>query len=101
MGFLAFSLLAFEFITLAPFYVAFVLVVTRFATKPTGDGTPEVILMVHCFSIFSVQLSFQLQHAPTAMIAVRGMTRPPLVIDRFIVEEWGYTCLSSHLIHVT
>ena len=78
LGFLAFSLLAFEFITLALFYVAFVLVVTTFATKPTGDGTPEVIMMVHCFSIFSVRMSFQLQHTPTAMIVVRGMTRPPL-----------------------
>ena len=101
LAFLAFSLLAFEFVTLALFYVAFVLVVTRFATKPTGDGTPEVILVVHCFDIFGVLLSFQLQHATTAMIAVRGMTRPPLVIGGFIVEEWGYTCFGFHLIHGT
>ena len=71
------------------FFVAFILVVTTIATKATGDGTPEAILMVHCFFIFSVLLSFQLQHAPTAMIAVRGMTRPPLVVDRFAVEELG------------
>ena len=101
MGFLAFRLLAFEFVTLLLFYVESVLVLTLFATKPTGDGTPEVILMVPCFSIFSVLLSFQLQHATTAMIAVRGMTRPPLVIDRFIVQEWGCTCFGFHLIHGT
>ena len=89
LGTPAVSLLAFEFVTLALFYVAFVLVVTMFATKPTSDGTSEVILMVHCFSIFSVLLSFQLQHATTVMIAVRGMTTPPIVIDRFAVEEWG------------
>ena len=89
MGSLAFRLLVFEFVTLALFYVAFVLVVTTFATKSTGDGTPEVILMFHCFSIFGVLLSLLLQHATTAMIAVRGMTGPPLVIDRFTVEEGG------------
>ena len=99
--FLAFSLLAFEFVTLALFYVAFVLVVTTFATNPTGDGTPEVILMNHCYSIFGVLLFFQLPHATTATIAVRGMTRPPLVIDRFTVEESGYTCFRFHLIHGT
>ena len=82
MGSLAFSLLAFEFVTLALFYVAFPLVMTTFATKPTVDGTPEVILMFHGFSIFGVLLSFQLQYATTAMIVVRGMTRLPLVIDR-------------------
>ena len=101
LGFLAFSLLAFQFITLALFYVALVLVVATFATRPTGDGTPEVILMVHCFSIFSVLLSVQLQHASTSMIGVRGMTRPPLVIYRFTVEECGYTCFGLHLIHGT
>ena len=101
LGFLAFSPLAFDYITLALSYVAFVLVVTTFATKPTGNGTPEVILMVHCFSMFSVLLSFQLELAPSAMIAVGGMTRPPLVIDRFRVEEWGYTCFGFHLIHGT
>ena len=99
--FLPFSLLAFEFVTLALFYVAFVLLLTTLSTKPTGDGTPEVMLMVHCFLIFGVLLSFQLQHATTAMIAVRGMTRPPLVVDRFTVEEWGYTCFGFLLIHGT
>ena len=81
--------------------MAFVLVVMMFATEPAGDGTPEVILMVHGFSIFSVLLSLQFQHAPTAIIAVRGMTRPPFVIDRITVEEWGYTCYGFHLIHGT
>ena len=95
------SLLAFEFVTLALLDVLFVFVVTKFAKETTGDGTPEVILMVHCFSIFSVLLSFQLQHATTATMAVRSMTRPPLVIDRFTVEEWGYTCFRFHLIHGT
>ena len=46
LGFLAFSLLAFQFINLALFNVAFLIVVTIFATKPTGDGTPEVMLMI-------------------------------------------------------
>ena len=78
LGFLAFSLLALEFITLALSNVAFVLVVTTFAAKPTSAATPEVMLMVHCLSIFSVLLSFQLQHAPTAIIAISGITRPPL-----------------------
>ena len=75
VGFLTFSLLAFEFVTLTLLYVTFVLVVTTFATNPTGDGTPEVILMVHCYTIFSALLSFQLQDAITAMIAVMGMAR--------------------------
>ena len=101
LGFLAFSLLATEIITLALFDLAFVPVVTAFATKPTGDGTREVILMVHCFSIFRVLLSFQLQHTPTAMIAVTGMTRSHLVIDSFTVEDPGYTCFGFHLIHGT
>ena len=99
--FLGFSFLTLEFITLAPFYVAFVLVLMTFATKTGGDGTPEVILMAHCFSIFGVLLSFQLQHTPTAVIAIMGMTRSPLVIDRFAVEERGYTCVGFHLIHGT
>ena len=99
--FLAISLVAFEFVTLALLYVAFVLVVPTFATKPTADGTPEVPLMVHCFPIFSVLLSFQLQHAPNAIIAIRGMTRLPLVIDKFTVEEWGHTCFGVSLIHGT
>ena len=58
LGFLAFSLLAFVFITLTFFDVTFVLVLTTFATIPTGDGTPELILMGHCFTIFSTLLSF-------------------------------------------
>ena len=101
LGFLALSLVAFEFVTLALFHLAFVLVVTTFAKKPTGDGTPVVIVMVHCFSILTVLLSFPLQHATNAMITVRAMTRPPLVIDRFTVQEWEYTCLGFHLIHGT
>ena len=101
LGFLASSLLAFGFVTLARFYVAFVLVVTTLATEPTVDGTPEVILMVHCFSNFSVLLSLRLQHATTAMTTVRGMTVPPLVIDRFTVEECRYTSFWAHLIHGT
>ena len=76
--FLALNLLAFQFVTLALLYVAFVLVVTTPATKTTGDGTHDIILMVHYFSIFSVLLSSQLQHATTATIAVRGITTPPL-----------------------
>ena len=99
MGFLAFSFLAFEFVTLVLFYVAFLLVVATLATNLTDDGTPEVIPMVHCFSIFSVLLSFQLQHAPTAMIAVRSMTRPPLVVDRFTIKDRGETCFGFHLIY--
>ena len=73
--------------------MAFVLVVTTFSTIPTGDGTPEMILMGHCFPISSVLLFFQLQHTTTAMVAVRGMTGPSLVIDRFTVEEWRCTGL--------
>ena len=101
LEFLAFSLLAFDFVTLTFLYVTFILAVKMFATVTTGDGTLEVILIVHCFSIFGVLLSFQLQHAATAMIAVRGMTRPPFVIDRFTVEWRGYTCFRLHLIHGT
>ena len=93
MVFLALSPLTLEFITLAPFYVAFVLVMTTFAIKAAGDGTPEVMLMVHCFSIFSVLLSFQLQHTSTAVIAVRGLTSSTLVIDMFRVDEWGFPLL--------
>ena len=78
MGFLAFSLLPFVFVTLTFFYVTFVLIVTTFATVPTGDGTPEMILMSSCFPIISVLLSFQLQHTTTAVVAVRGMTRSSL-----------------------
>ena len=93
LGLLAFSLLPLEFITLAFLYVTFVFVVTTFATIGTGDGTPEMILMGHRFPIFGMLLSFHLQHTATALIAVRGMTRPPLVIDRFAVEERGCTCI--------
>ena len=60
LGFLAFSLLPFVFVLLTFFYLILVLVVTMFATVPTGDGTPEMIMIGHCFPIFSVLLSFQL-----------------------------------------
>ena len=98
MGLLAFSLLPLEFITLAFHYVTFVFVVTTFAT---GDGTSEMILMGHRFPILGMLLSFHLQHTATAVIAVRGMTRPPLVIDRFAVEQRGCTCIRFNLIHGT
>ena len=101
LGFLAFSFLPFVFVTLTFFYVTFVLVVTAFPTVPTGDGTPEMILMGHCFPVFSLLLSFQLQHTTTALLAVRGMTGPSLVIDRLTVEEWGCTCFRFTLIHGT
>ena len=83
------------------FYVTFVLVVTSFATVPTGEGTIEMILMGLCFLIFSVLLFFQLRHTATAMVAVRGMTGSSLVIDRLTVEEWGCTCFRCNLIHGT
>ena len=98
---LAFSLLLLVFVTLSFFYVTFVLVVTTFATVTTGDGTPKVVLMGHSFPIFGVLLSFHLQHTTTAVVAVRGMTRSPLVIDRFIVEQRGCTCIRFNLIHGT
>ena len=98
---LAFSSLPLEFITLAFLYVTFVLVVKTFVTIATGDGTPEMILMGHSFSIFGLLLSFHLQHTATAVVAVRGMTRPPLVIDRFTVEQRGCTCIRFYLIHGT
>ena len=78
LGLLAFSLLPLEFITLAFLYVTFVFVVTMFATIDTGDGTPEMILMGHRFPILCMLLLLHLQHTATALIAVRGMTRPPL-----------------------
>ena len=99
LGFLAFSFLPFVFVTLTFFYVTFVLVVTIFATVPTGDGTPEMILMSYCFPINSVLLSFQLQHTNTAMVAVRGMTGSSLVIDRLTVEDWGCTGFRFNLTH--
>ena len=101
---LAFSLLPLEFITLSFLYVTFVLVVTTFATITTGDGlashkrrrsvqtittgdgTPAMVLMGHSFPIFGVLLLFHVQHTTTPVVAVRGMTRSPLVIDRFTVE---------------
>ena len=83
------------------FFVTFVLVVTSFATVTTGDGTPEIVMMGQCFPIFSVLLSFQLQHTTTAMVAVRGMTGTSPVIDRLTVEEWGCTCFRFNLIHGT
>ena len=101
MGLLAFGLLTLEFITLAFLYVTFVFVVTTFASIATGDGTPEVILMGHRFPILGMLLSFHLQHTATAVFAVRGMTGPSLVIDRFAVEQRGCTCIRFNLIHVT
>ena len=98
---LAFGLLPLEFVTLSFLYVTFVLVVTTLATKTTGDGTPKNVLMVHSFSFFGVLLSFHLQHTTTAVVAVRGMTRSPLVIDRFTVEQRGCTCFRLNLIHGT
>ena len=101
LGLLQFALLTLEFITLAFLYVTFVFVVTTFATIPTGDGTPEMILMGHRFPILGMLLSFHLQHTATAVIAVRGMTRPLLVIDRFAVEQRGCTCIRVNLIYDT
>ena len=101
LGLLAFGLLTLEFITLAFLYVTFVFVVTTFATIATGDDTPEMILMGHRFPNPGMLLSFHLQHKATVLIAVRGMTRPPLVIDRFAVEQRGCTCLRFNLIHGT
>ena len=75
LGFLASSLLPCVFVTLTFFFVTFALVVTMFATVTTGDGTPEIVLMGHCFPIF-------------------------LVIDRLTVEEWGCTCFRFNLIHL-
>ena len=92
---LAFSLLPLEFITLAFLYVTFVLVVTTFTTIATGDGTPEMILMGHSFPIFGMLLSFHLQHTATAVNAVRGMTRSPLVNDRLTVERRGCNCIDG------
>ena len=98
---LAFSLLLFVFVTLTFVYVTFVPVVTMFATVTTGDGTPEMVLMGHYFPIYSVLLSFQLQHTTTAVVAVRGMTGSSAVIDRLTVEERGCTCYRFNLIHGT
>ena len=101
LGLLAFSLLPFVFVTLTFFYVTFVLVVTMFATVTTGDSTPEMVLMGHCFPIFGVLLTFHLQHTTTEEVAARGMTRSPLVIDRLAVRERGCTCFRFNLIHGT
>ena len=60
-----------------------------------------MILMGHRFPILGMLLSFHLQHTATAVIPVRGMTRPPLVIDRFAVEQRGCTCSRFNLIHGT
>ena len=97
----AFSLLPLEFITLAFIYGTFVLVLTIFTTIATGDGTPEMILMGHSFPIFGVLLLFHLQHTTTAVVAVRGLIRSPLVIDRFTVEQRAGTCIRLDLIHGT
>ena len=96
-----FSLLPFVFVTLTFFDVTLVLAVTTFATIPTGDGTSEMILMGHCFPMSNVLLSFQLPHITTAMVAVRGMTGPSLVIDRFTVEEYRCTGFRFNLTHGT
>ena len=101
MGFLAFSLLPFVFVTLTFFDVTFVLVETTFATVPTGDGTTEMIPMGHCFPIFGALLSFRLQHTTTAMVAVKGLTVSSLVIDRFTVERWGGSGFRLTLTHGT
>ena len=101
LGLLAFSLLPLEFITLALLYVTFVFVVTTFATIAAGDGTREMILMGHRFPILGMPLSLHLQHTATALVAARGMTRPPLVSDRFAVEQRGCTCIRFNLIHGT
>ena len=87
------------FVTLPFLYVTFVLVVTMFATVTTGDGTPKMVLMGHGFPIFGVLLSFHLQHTTTAVVAIRGMTRSPLVMDRFTVEQRGCSCFRFNLIH--
>ena len=98
---LALRLLTLEFVTLAFLDVAFVLIVTTLATVTTGDGTPEVVLMGHSFPIFSMLLTFHLQHTATAEIAVRGMTRSPLAIDRSAVKQGGGACISWNLVHGT
>ena len=100
-GFLAVILLPFVFVTPTFFDVTFVLVVTTFATVPTGDGTLKIALIGHCFPILSVLLSLQLQQTTTAMVTVRGMTGSPLVIDRLRVEEWGCTGFRFNLTHGT
>ena len=81
--------------------VTFVFVVTTFATIATGDGTPDMILMGHRFPILAMLLSLHLQYTATALISVRGMTRPPLVIDRLAVEKRGCTCTRFNLIYGT
>ena len=101
LGFLAFSLLPFVSVTVTFCYVTFVIVVMTFGTVTTGDGTPEMVRMGHCFPFFSVLLSFQLQQTTTAMVAVWGMTGSSLVIDRLTVEEWGCTCFRLNLIYDT
>ena len=80
------------------FYVTFVLVVTTFATVTRGDGTPKVVMIGQSFRIFGVLLSFHLQHTTTVVVAVRGMTRSPLVSDSFTVEQRGCTCFRFNLI---
>ena len=101
LGLVAFSLLPLEFITLAFLYVTLVFVVTTFATIATGDGTPEMILMGRSFSVLGMPLSFHLQHTATAVVAVRGMTRSYLVIDRLTVKRRACTGISFNLIHGT
>ena len=76
-------------------YVRLVLLVTTFATMTTGDGTPEVVLMGQIFPIFGVLLLFHLQHTTTAVVAVRGMTRSPSIIDRLAVEQERFIVIST------
>ena len=94
-------LLPLEFVTFSFLYVTFVLVVTTFATIAAGDGSPKMVLMGHSFPISGVLLSFHLQHTTTAVVAIRGMTRSPLVIGRFTVEQRWCTCIRFDLIHGT
>ena len=58
-----------------------------------------MVLMGQRFPIFSVLLSFQLEHTATAVVTVRGMTRSSLVIDRLTVEVRGCACFRFNLIH--
>ena len=57
--------------------------------------------MGHCFPIFGVLLSFHRQHITTTEVAVRGMTRSPVVNDRLTEEQRGCTCFRLNLVHGT
>ena len=95
LGLLAFSLLAHVLVTLSFLYVTLVLLLTTFATITTGGGTPEVVLMGQSFPIFGVLLSIHLQHTTTAVVAVRGMTSSPFIIDRLAVEQEHFKVIST------